>query len=205
MMKKINLLIVFVAAATLFSCCYRGRQSEKPPVHLIPDMDSQPKYDAQEASSYFEDGSTMRLPVEGTVAVGHLNEDNVYYKGKNDDGSFVKHNPVAVTLPVLKRGRERFNIYCAPCHGQIGDGNGIVVKRGFLPPPTFHGDHLRNVEDGHIFNVISNGIRNMPSYAHQVPVSDRWAIVAYVRALQRSQNASIKDVPVELREKITKK
>lgn len=204
-MKKRQTLVILLATATLFVGCYRGRPSQKPPVHLIPDMDSQPKYDTQEASGFFEDGSTMRLPVEGTVAVGHLDNDSPYYRGKNDNGSFVAKTPVPITLPLLKRGRERFNIYCSPCHSRVGDGNGIVVKRGYLPPPTFHSDRLRDVEDGYIFNVITNGIRNMPSYSHQVPVSDRWAIVAYVRALQRSQNAKLADVPVELKEKITKK
>ena len=204
-MNKRQLFIILIASATLLSGCYRGKPSTKPPVHLIPDMDSQPKYDTQESSRYFEDGSSMRLPVDGTVAVGHLNEDSKYYKGKNNNGSFVKKNPVDVTLPLLNRGRQQFNIYCAPCHGRVGDGNGIVVKHGFLPPPTFHADRLRDVEDGYIYDVITNGIRNMPSLAHQVPVSDRWAIVGYVRALQRSQNATLNDVPIELREKITKK
>jgi len=204
-MNKRQLFIILIASATLLSGCYRGKPSTKPPVHLIPDMDSQPKYDTQESSRYFEDGSSMRLPVDGTVAVGHLNEDSKYYKGKNNNGSFVKKNPVDVTLPLLNRGRQQFNIYCAPCHGRVGDGNGIVVKHGFLPPPTLHADRLRDVEDGYIYDVITNGIRNMPSLAHQVPVSDRWAIVGYVRALQRSQNATLNDVPIELREKITKK
>ena len=204
-MNKRQLFIILIASATLLSGCYRGKPSTKPPVHLIPDMDSQPKYDTQESSRYFEDGSSMRLPVDGTVAVGHLNEDSKYYKGKNNNGSFVKKNPVDVTLPLLNRGWQQFNIYCAPCHGRVGDGNGIVVKHGFLPPPTFHADRLRDVEDGYIYDVITNGIRNMPSLAHQVPVSDRWAIVGYVRALQRSQNATLNDVPIELREKIKKK
>ena len=204
-MNKIMLFIFLITATALFTGCYRGQPSKKPPIHLIPDMDSQPKYDAQEQSSYFRDGSTMRLPVEGTVAIGHLNDDIAYYKGKNNNGSFVKANPVEVTLPMLKRGQQRYNIYCAPCHGQVGDGNGIIVKKGYLPPPSFHSERIRALEDGAVYDIISNGIRNMPSYAHQIPVQDRWAIVAYVQALQKSQNATINDVPEELREKITKK
>jgi mono/diheme cytochrome c family protein len=204
-MNKIMLCIFLIAATALFTDCYRGQPSKKPPIHLIPDMDSQPKYDAQEQSSYFWDGSTMRLPVEGTVAIGHLNDNVAYYKGKNNNGSFVKANPVEVTLPMLKRGQQRYNIYCAPCHGQVGDGNGIIVKKGYLPPPSFHSERIRALGDGAVCDIISNGIRNMPSYAHQIPVQDRWAIVAYVQALQKSQNATINDVPEELREKITKK
>ena len=108
-----------------------------------------------------------------------------------------KHDDIARDL--LKRGQERYNIYCAPCHDQTGSGKGIVVKKGFLPPPSMHLDRLRESPDGHFCDVISNGIRNMPSYKHQIPISDRWAIVAYVRALQRSQNAKTEDVPEELR------
>ena len=204
-MKNTTLTIFIFSIAALLGGCYRGRPSAKPPVHLIPDMDSQPRYDTQEQSNFFEDGSTMRLPVEGTVAFGHLNDDPAFFKGKNQNGSYIKLNPAPVTLPMIKRGRERYNIYCAPCHSQVGDGNGIVVKRGYLPPPTFHSDRLRAIEDGYLYDVVTNGIRNMPSYAHQIPVQDRWAIVAYTRALQKSQNASIKDVPEELREKLTKK
>ena len=102
-------------------------------------------------------------------------------------------------MQLIERGQQRFNIYCSPCHGRTGDGRGIVVQRGLLPPPSFHDDRLRKVGDGHIFDVISNGIRNMPSYRAQIPVDDRWAIVSYFRALQRSQNASINDVPAEMR------
>ena len=105
-------------------------------------------------------------------------------------------------MQLLKRGQERFNIYCAPCHGQTGDGQGIVVQRGYLPPPSYHQDRLRKMPDGYIFDVITNGVRNMPSYRHQVPVADRWAIVSYLRALQRSQNATINDIPPEMRETV---
>ena len=202
-MQKVIILPLLVVV--LFAGCYRGQPKKKPPIHLVPDMDSQPKYDTQEYSTYFEDGSTMRLPVQGTVAIGHLDEDPAYYEGKNERGNFIRQNARPINMVLLKRGQERFNIYCAPCHGQVGDGTGIVVKHGYMPPPTFHQDRLRDIEDGYIFDVITNGIRNMPSYAHQVPVDDRWAIVAYVRALQRSQDASMNDVPEELRAQISKK
>lgn len=196
---KINLILSILV---FLSGCYRGRPSEDPPIHLNPNMDTQEKYKPQSPSRFFEDGLTMRQPVPGTVAIGELHEDDAYYRGKNADGSLVRNMPVEVTMETLRRGQKRFNIYCAPCHDQTGSGKGIVVKKGFLPPPSFHLDRLREVEDGHIYDVITNGIRNMPSYKHQIPVSDRWKIVAYVRALQRSQNAQISDVPEELRESI---
>jgi mono/diheme cytochrome c family protein len=139
------------------------------------------------------------MPVEGTVARGELKENTVYYQGKHGDGTFVKKMPVDLSLTLLKHGQKRFNIYCTPCHGGTGAGNGIVVKKGFLAPQSYHIDRLRNIEDGYIFDVISNGIRNMPSYGYQIPVADRWAIVAYVRALQRSQNATINDIPDDVK------
>ena len=182
--------------------CYRGKPSEDPPVHINPNMDSQQKYEAQEESQFFKDGLTMRPPVAGTVARGDLREDDAYYRGRNSDGSLIVKMPVEITMDLLKRGQERYNIYCAPCHDQTGSGKGIVVKKGFLPPPSLYLDRLRESPDGHFYDVISNGIRNMPSYKHQIPISDRWAIVAYVRALQRSQNAKTEDVPEELRENL---
>ena len=179
--------------------CSQERPSVDPPIHLNPNMDDQPKYEAMEESKFFLDKSAMRMPVIGTVARGKLNEDSRYYLGKNTNDTFVKKMPVTITLPLLKRGQKRFNIYCSPCHGQTGAGQGIVIKKGFLPPNSFHIDRLRDIEDGYIFDVISNGLRNMPSYGYQVPVADRWAIVSYVRALQRSQNATINDIPEDIK------
>ncbi len=182
--------------------CKQGAVSEKPPIHFNPNMDSQERYDAQAASRFFADGMVNRMPVKGTVALSEGYEDTEFYFGKTADGKVLKKAPVPFTAEVLKRGQKRFNIYCAPCHGRTGNAKGIVVNRGFLPPPDFHTDKVRNYPDGHIFDVISNGFRNMPSYKHQIPVADRWKIVAYVRALQRSQNASAQDVPEEKRAKL---
>jgi mono/diheme cytochrome c family protein len=165
-------------------------------------MDHQPKYKAQAKSLYFEDGAAMRTPVAGTVARGQLREDDAYYRGLKSDGTPIKSIPVPITQALLERGQERFNIYCSPCHSRVGDGRGIMIARGYVPPPTFHDERLRNIEDGYIFNVITNGIRNMPPYRYQVPVEDRWAIVAYMRALQRSQNATLDDIPTELRQEV---
>jgi hypothetical protein len=194
-MKIFVLKSLFIGSFIILIGCSRGTPSENTPIHLNPNMDDQPKYEAMEESKFFLDKSSMRMPVEGTVARGELKENTVYYQGKHGDGTFVKKMPVDLSLTLLKHGQKRFNIYCTPCHGGTGAGNGIVVKKGFLAPQSYHIDRLRNIEDGYIFDVISNGIRNMPSYGYQIPVADRWAIVAYVRALQRSQNANINDIP----------
>ncbi len=185
-------------ALTMMAGC-QGRPSEKPPIHVNPNMDHQPKYKAQSESKFFVNGSTMRTPPMGTVAVGELDADVAYQTGRDEKGELIKRSPVPVTMDLLKRGQERFTIYCTPCHGQTGKGNGMVVQRGFLPPPTFHSNLLRGYPDGQIYEAMANGIRNMPSYRSQIPVADRWAIVAYVRALQRSQFAGIDDVPSEIR------
>jgi hypothetical protein len=197
-MKIYILITLLIFAVILFTGCSRGTPSENTAIHLNPNMDDQPKYEAMEESRFFLDKSSMRMPLEGTVARGKLNEDLAYYEGKNADGTFVKTMPVQITLPMLKRGQKRYEIYCTPCHGGTGAGQGIIIKKGFLAPQSYHIDRLRNIEDGYIFDLISNGIRNMPSYGYQIPVADRWAIVAYVRALQRSQNAKILDIPNDI-------
>ena len=196
--------IIFLAGALILvsAGCYRGKPSKAPPIHINPNMDDQPRFNAQKASDFFEDGRAMRDLIEGTLPRGFLREDVVYYTGKDASGKLVKKSPVAPSMEVLLRGQERFNIYCSPCHSRLGDGRGMVVQRGMFPPPTYHQARIRDIEDGHIFDVISNGIRNMPSYRSQIPVSDRWAIVNYLRVLQRSQNATLKDIPESERAKI---
>jgi len=149
-----------------------------------PNMDEQPKNKAQAVSGYFADGRTMRMPIEGTVARGELFENKAFYFGKEENGDFIKSSPVAVDEKLLERGEQRYNIYCAPCHNTNGNGKGIIIEKGFLPPPDFHQDKYRQYPDGQIYDVIANGFRNMPSYKHQIPVHDRWAIVGFVRALQ---------------------
>jgi mono/diheme cytochrome c family protein len=139
----------------------------------------------------------MRTPPSGTVARGLLKADSRFYAGRTEAGEYVERAPVPVTRALLERGQERYDIYCTVCHGRAGDGNGIIMtgNYGYTPAPTYHSERLRNVTDGYLYDVIANGIRNMPGYAQQIPVSDRWAIVVYIRALQRSQNASEGDVP----------
>ena len=177
-----------IALSMVFISC-RGQRSSRPPVHLNHNMDQQRRYELQEPNEFFEDNRTLRQPVEGTISRGNLRHDQALYQGINEDSSFVEEIPLDVTRSFLYRGQEQYEIFCTPCHGITGDGQGIIMTGGYgyVPAPSFHQDRLRNVSDGYIYSAIAEGIRNMPSYAHQIQVEDRWAIVAYVRALQRSQ------------------
>ena len=157
------------------------------------DMYDQPKYEAYDASTFFKDGSSSRQQVEGTVARGDLEADSLYYTGKVD-GKDADVFPFEVTREDLELGRERYQIFCSPCHGRAGDGRGMVVRRGFSPPPTFHSEYLRKKPVGHIYSVITHGYGAMYSYAARVPVRDRWAITAYIRAMQYSREASVDDL-----------
>ncbi len=192
--------VCVAAALSLWSC--QGQPSADPPIHLNPNMDNQEKLVAYGESRISADGAAMRTPPAGTVARGQLVTDIAYHSGVDASGDTLRQMPVAITMPLLQRGRERFNIYCSPCHGQVGDGRGIMVTRGYVPPPSFHTDRIRNMRDGEIFGVITNGVRNMPSYRHQIPVDDRWAITAYLRTLQRAHNATLNDIPLEQRDKL---
>ncbi|HET9480823.1 MAG TPA: cytochrome c [Candidatus Polarisedimenticolia bacterium] len=167
------------------------------------DMHDQPAYTALETSAFFEDGRSSRPPVEGTVARGQLRDDDHLYTGKVD-GAFVRSFPFPVTLPVMQRGRERYDIFCSPCHDRLGTGRGMVVRRGFPQAASYHIDRLREVEEGYLYDVVTNGFGRMSGYASQIPVEDRWAIVAYIRALQHSQNAPLSDVPAGARSELTK-
>jgi mono/diheme cytochrome c family protein len=201
MMSK-TILTMLVAAGLLALTGCRGMTWEEPTIHPIQDMDFQQKFEPQETNRFFDDaeqmkGAAQRPPVPGTVARGFLREDNRFYRGRTENGDFVEEIPVPLSRELLERGQERYNIYCTVCHGKAGDGNGIIMTGdyGYTPAPSYHIERLRNAKDGYIYNVITNGVRNMPGYAQQVPVADRWAIVAYVRALQRSQHAEREDVP----------
>jgi mono/diheme cytochrome c family protein len=158
------------------------------------DMHDQPKYIPLRPSSFFADGRSARPLVPGTVARGHLDDDTLLYTGKGADGKPSNDFPFPVTKDVIERGQNRFNVYCTPCHGRLGNGDGMIVRRGFRKPPSYHIDRLRQVPNGYIFDVITNGFGAMQDYSAQVQPQDRWAIVAYIRALQLSQNASINDV-----------
>jgi mono/diheme cytochrome c family protein len=163
------------------------------------DMHDQPKYIPLRPSDFFADGRSSRPLIEGTVARGHLNDDAPFYTGKGPDGKPLDTFPFPITKEVIERGQERYNVYCSPCHDRLGNGDGMIVQRGFRKPPSYHIDRLRQVPHGYMYDVITNGFGAMPDYAAQIPPRDRWAIVAYVRALQWSQNAKLDDVPPEAR------
>jgi len=164
-------------------------------------MNDEPRYKPLAASDFFEDGQSARPQVAGTIAHGHLRLDQAFYTGQLN-GSLVETFPVPVTRALLTRGQERFDIFCSPCHGRTGNGDGMVVQRGFRPPPSYHLDRLRAAPVGHFFDVMTNGIGAMSSYASRVPVADRWAIAAYIRALQLSQSAPLADVPQAERQRL---
>jgi mono/diheme cytochrome c family protein len=183
----------------------RVTDSAAPRLQVIPDMDNQPRYRSQQANPLFADGRAMRPPVAGTVARDELADDDRLYRGRAGD-DWAARSPLPVTAALLRRGRERYRIHCAPCHGLGGAGDGTVSRRAdrlaegtWTPPTDLAGETVRGRPDGHLFNTITHGIRNMPAYGPQIEPADRWAIVAYVRALQRARHATLDDVPPELR------
>jgi mono/diheme cytochrome c family protein len=188
------LVVLGILALLPFACIYKARvtPSRQPRIHLLQGMDNQNRFKSQQVNPLFADTREARPPVLGTIARGRLIEDDAAVTGMRGT-AFVETFPMPVTLSVLRRGQERFGIYCAPCHGLAGRGDGIVAIRAdrlqegtFIPPTSVQDATVLARPVGHIFNTITNGIRTMPSYGTQIPVADRWAIVAYVRALQRS-------------------
>lgn len=160
-------------------------------------MDDQARYDPLEVSEFFEDELSARPLVEHTIPYYSFIEDEVVATGRTDDGNLVEDSPLELTTELLEEGRTNYDIYCSPCHGFDGFGQGMIVRRGFSAPPSFHSMRLREAPAGLYFDVITNGFGQMFSYAYRIRVSDRWAVVAYIRALQLSQNASLEDVPPE--------
>ena len=158
------------------------------------DMHVQPYYRPLTKSDFFADGRSSRLPVDGTVARGDLRDDTYFYTGKVN-GNLGDTMPYPLTKEVLDRGRDRFNVYCTPCHGRVGDGNGFIPSRGLRHPPSYHIDRLRKVPLAYFFDVMTNGFGVMQDYSAQIPPRDRWAIAAYVRALQLSQNVNSAELP----------
>src|SRR5688572_5234506 len=185
MTLKSKHLLALVAATSLVAGC---RQ----------DMHDAPRYEAFEASATFADNRASRVAPAGTVARGWLRDDEALYTGKIN-GETVDQYPFAIDATMLARGQQRFNIYCTPCHGKLGDGQGMVVQRGLRQAASYHQDRLRQEKLGYFYDVITNGFGAMQGYADQIPVRDRWLIVAYVRTLQLSQHASLEDVPADRR------
>ena len=201
-------VVLTTLALVPLALIWRSRNSGSPLPRwvVVTNMAKQPKLVGQAAFPLFADGRAMRPAVAGTVARGSLSAAPVLETGM-DGGTFVAVPPVPVTPQLLARGRERYDIFCSPCHGLSGYGDGMVARRAdrlqegtWTPPSSLHTDLVRSRPSGQIFNSITNGIRNMPAYGAQLPAADRWAIVAYVRALQRSQHATIADVRPELQE-----
>jgi len=261
-MRWVLLVLALVVAGVVSQMGPRGTVSDRRPLMLVPDMDFQPRYNAQAAGPFFADGRAMRMPPAGTVPFGgadydsdagsprqdpdFLKEDDGYYRGKRGE-SWVDQNPLKVEMGLLQRGQERYEIFCAPCHGSTGTGKGImtqygmvgvasitdaldvlqhgqhrymiycvvchdplgtghgkIVERGYTQPPSYHIERLRQAPVGHFFQVITDGYGSMPDYRQQIPPRDRWAIVAYIRALMRSQNGTLSDVPGSQREELSR-
>jgi mono/diheme cytochrome c family protein len=208
-----------VTAAVISLMGPRGAINGRRPLILVPDMVKQPRYSAQGASPFFADGRAMRTPPAGTVAFGggdydadagsprqnpdYLQEDDAFYRGKRG-AAFVQNNPLKITMPLLRRGQERYDIFCAPCHGATGTGNGIMTQFGMVGVASITDDLHRLMPDGEYFSVITNGKNRMMPYAPQVKVADRWAIVAYIRALMRSRSGTPDDVPEALRRGVSR-
>lgn len=201
----INLILIAIIPFVMVSKA-RLTKDGTPPLHVNLDMDDQPKKKAQASNRLFADNRAMRPQVPGTVSREQNIENEQLVLGRNGD-QWVTGFPVEITDEVMQRGKERFEIFCATCHGVDGYGNGMINQRAelleegtWVAPTSYHTEQVRERPNGHIYNTIKNGIRNMSGYASQISVEDRWAIVAYVRALQRSQNASVEDVPEAYRD-----
>jgi mono/diheme cytochrome c family protein len=198
------LVILAVASLVPFAFFAKARYatSSSPRIHAIGDMDWQPKYKAQRENPIFADGRADRIPDPGTVAVGELHEDDHFYRGKLND-TWARTFPPSLKLDeqLMARGKERFGIYCAPCHGLTGEGDGMIARRAeslqqgtWVAPTNVTQEHLRQMPVGELFNTITHGVRNMPAYASQIAPADRWAIVLYLRALQRSRAGKVADL-----------
>lgn len=216
MIRSFWLTLSTALALTLAGCA--GRTSRSPQLEVWDDMDRQPKVKAQSPSRFYGDGQANRYPVPGTIArprrdwsrdadegtgkdavSQQVEQRDVFYTGLESPGRYVGKNPVPVTMDLLKTGQARFNTYCSPCHSRVGDGQGIVTVRAGWIATNLHEDRIKNTADGDIFDTITHGRRSMPSYRFQITEHDRWAVVAYVRALQRSQGTGYEDVPLDQR------
>lgn len=205
MKNVITLLCLVLILLSTVSC--RGWRSEKPPIHMNPNLDFQAKNKPQDQSLLFPD-NTIPWGNESSFSDSaereqYIKNDTVFYLGKDRYDRWVKKIPIQVNHELLNRGQDRYEIYCTPCHGLDGSGKGAVTQRGWMMPAAYWDDRILNYADGYLFEIISNGIRSMPGYKQQLTESDRWAIVSYVRALQKTHTATYNDVPEEMRNQIT--
>ena len=222
-MRYAYFTLAFLVVLLISVMGFRGLRSTRPPIEVFPDMDRQAKYKPQAESRFFADGRADRPIPPGTVPYGrgrgvevernaegepvagpffdpsYLRADDFHYAGKAPDGTFARGFPMPVTEALVRRGQNRFNIYCQPCHGALGDGQGITKSYGMVVTPTYHDDRIRNMPEGEIFNTITNGKNTMFPYADKLSPDDRWAVIAYVRALQRARQGTIADVPADQR------
>lgn len=179
--------VALLAVVLPMAGCVRGCTSSRPPIHINPNMDYQEKLQPQEASPVFYDGRGMRAPVEGTVAREDPLDDEALNTGRDEFGEFLEKSPVPQTEELLRRGEERYGIYCKPCHDERGTGQGILTEYANVPTAGFHDEQRRGYPDGQFFDIITNGVGLMPAYRYPIPVADRWAIIAWVRKLQQDR------------------
>ena len=184
-----------LASAVAVTGCARGCTSSRPPIHINPSMDNQAKVLPQTDSPFFFNGASMRDPVPGTVAIGGLKEDVAFFTGKGTDGQYVATIPMPMNEALLDRGHQRYAIYCQPCHDARGDGRGILFQRASVPTGNYHTEKILKYADGELFEIITNGRGLMAGYKWPVPPADRWAIIAYVRELQRQRQARTATMP----------
>lgn len=203
-MRYVYLTTFFLLVLTVGALGFRGSISTRPPLEVFPDMDRQAYYKPQSRSAFFADGRTDRPIPAGVVARGRLRLDSAYYEGRDAAGEWVRGFPtqVQITHDFMARGRERYDIYCTVCHGALGDGRGIVTNYGWGGPVSLHSDLYRDMPEGEIYNTITNGKNTMFGYADKLEPEDRWAVVAYMRALQRAQSGRAEDVPASNRKEL---
>lgn len=203
-MRYVYLATFFLVVLMVGVMGFRGSISTRPPLEVFPDMDRQAYYKPQSRSAFFADGRTDRPLPAGVVARGRLRLDSAYYEGREAAGEWVRGFPaqVQITHGFMERGRERYDIYCTVCHGALGDGRGIVTNYGWGGPVSLHSDLLREMAEGEIYNTITHGKNTMYAYGDKLAPEDRWAVVAYTRALQRAQRGRVEDVPASNRKEL---
>jgi mono/diheme cytochrome c family protein len=208
-MRYAYFTLAFLVVLTVSVLGFRDSKFTKPPLMVFPDtffpeMNHQAKYKPQAESKFFADGRADRPLPAGVVPRGFLRDDSHLYAGKTADGQWAKGFPAALKVDarLMARGRDRYAIYCAPCHGAAGDGNGITKQYGMGATPSYHDDRLRTMAEGEIFNTITHGVKTMSSYGDKLVPEDRWAVIAYVRALQRAQNARVEDVEANRKQEL---
>ncbi len=205
MTKYVSITLLVIVLTALAVLGVRGTTSRKPPIYVFDDMDDQPKYKSQAESAFYADGRSMRMPPNGTIPWGRRAVQPAAELAADDPANFeLKSIPVKVDRALLARGRKVFDTYCAVCHGPGGAGNGVTASYNIAPPASYHTDRLRDMTDGYLYQVITEGKGLMGAYGPSVRPTDRWAAVAWVRVLQRAHNATMEDVPEAQREELRK-